>query len=419
MRRTNHVNHQMKKSWFWRMFLNNKTVTFLVIVLLVLINILIFTRIGYLFNPILQFLNLVGFPFVATVILYYLFEPIVNRMTLRGIDKRVAIFTIFIVILLLISWGLSFLVPVIQAQTRSFIENIPTYRETINRMLDESIFWPATDRLFPNLSDFFTGFDLSGVTEQLNPILTSTFGSLGSVLGTITQVVTGIFIIPILLYYLLVEDKKIPETLLYYVPTKYRTTVNRMMYQGNYQVSQYIRGQILVATIVGIMFGFGYLVIGLDYGITLAVLAGILNIIPYLGSFIAIIPALIVGLLTSPTMLVKVVIVLVIEQTIEGRFVSPQILGNSMKIHPITILLILLGAGRLFGVSGVILGVPGYAIIKVVLTELYEVYRERSGLYQDDELPVPLQTEGQETFGMDETDETVVEYEDELNQTTE
>lgn len=419
MRRTNHVNHQMKKSWFWRMFLNNKTVTFLVIVLLVLINILIFTRIGYLFNPILQFLNLVGFPFVATVILYYLFEPIVNRMTLRGIDKRVAIFTIFIVILLLISWGLSFLVPVIQAQTRSFIENIPTYRETINRMLDESIFWPATDRLFPNLSDFFTDFDLSGVTEQLNPILTSTFGSLGSVLGTITQVVTGIFIIPILLYYLLVEDKKIPETLLYYVPTKYRTTVNRMMYQGNYQVSQYIRGQILVATIVGIMFGFGYLVIGLDYGITLAVLAGILNIIPYLGSFIAIIPALIVGLLTSPTMLVKVVIVLVIEQTIEGRFVSPQILGNSMKIHPITILLILLGAGRLFGVSGVILGVPGYAIIKVVLTELYEVYRERSGLYQDDELPVPLQTEGQETFGMDETDETVVEYEDELNQTTE
>ena len=415
MKRTSPVNHQLKKSWFWRMFLNNKTVTFLAIILLVLINILIFTQIGYLFNPVLQFLNLVAFPFVATVILYYLFEPIVNRMTLKGIDKRVSIFTIFIVILLLISWGVSFLVPVIQAQTRSFIDNIPTYRDTINRMMEESFFWPTTDRLFPNISEFFTEFDLSGVTEQLNPILTSTFGSLGSVLGTITQVVTGIFIIPVLLYYLLVEDKKIPNTILYYVPTKYRATVNRMMYQGNYQVSQYIRGQILVATIVGILFGIGYMIIGLDYGITLAVLAGVLNIIPYLGSFIAIIPALIVGLLTGPAMLLKVVLVLVIEQTIEGRFVSPQILGNSMKIHPITILLILLGAGRLFGVSGEILGVPGYEIIKVIFSELYGLYRERSGIYDDEEIPLPLQGE---LTDLDEVEEPLEEDGNELNQRT-
>lgn len=416
MRRNNQVNPAMKKSWFWRIFLNSKGVTFLLVILLILINILIFTKVAYLFNPVLQFINLVAFPFVATVILYYLFSPIVNRLIDRGIDKRVSIFGIFIVLIILISWGVSFLIPVIQIQTRSFIENIPTYRDTINRMLNESMIWPTASRLFPDMTDLFSGFDFSGITEQLNPILTSTFGSLGSVLGTITQVVTGIFIIPVLLYYLLVEDKKIPQTILYLVPNKYRETVNRMMYQGNFQVSRYIRGQILVASIVGILFGIGYMIIGLDYGITLAVLAGVLNIIPYLGSFIAIIPALVVGLLTSPAMFLKVVIVLVVEQTIEGRFVSPQILGNSMKIHPITILLILLGAGRLFGISGVILGVPGYAIIKVIVSELYGLYRERSGLYDDEELPASLQGEVQHPIEVEADGDVVLEQENVLNQ---
>lgn len=86
-----------------------------------------------------------------------------------------------------------------------------------------------------------------------------------------------------------------------------------------------------------------------------------------------------------------------------------------MKIHPITILLILLGAGRLFGVSGVILGVPGYAIIKVIFSELYGLYRERSGIYDDEEIPLPLQGE---LTDLDEVEEPLEEDGNELNQRT-
>src|SRR5699024_1527023 len=194
--------------------------------------------------------------------------------------------------------------------------------------------------------------------------------------GTVTTTFTGLLIIPIFTYYLLVESDKIPKKILYYIPTKYRQVVSRMLYQGNYQVSQYIRGQIIVATCVGIIFGIGYAIIGLEYGTTLAVLAGLLNIIPYLGSFIAIIPALIVGLITSPIMLIKVIIVMVVEQTIEGRFISPQVLGNSMQIHPVTILMVLLASGKLFGVVGVVIGIPTFAVLKVIVSEIYSWYRE-------------------------------------------
>ncbi|MGO4927158.1 AI-2E family transporter [Fundicoccus sp. Sow4_D5] len=390
MRRNGNMNSSIRNTWFFQRFLNNKAVTSLLIILLSLLIIKLFTQIAYLFSPISQFFNFIAFPIIATIILFYLVSPIINKLDQRGINKRVSIFGLFIVIVLLIVWGVSYLVPILQNQTKTFMDNLPGYMETIDRMITESPFIPNAEAVFPNISSYIENFDLAVITEQINPILTSTFGSLGSVIGTITQLATGFVMIPILLYYILVEGDKISQQILHHIPTKYRPTTRRIMYRGNYQVSQYIRGQILVALIVGIMFGVGYAIIGLDYGVTLAVISGLLNVIPYLGSFIAVVPALIIGLLTSPLMFVKVILVLVIEQTIEGRIVSPQILGNSMKIHPVTILLILVGAGHIFGLMGVILGVPGYAVIKVIISELYGVFREQSGLYDEDEAPIPL-----------------------------
>lgn len=377
MRRNANMNSTIRNTWFFQRFLNNKAVISLLIILISLLIIHVFTKIAYLFSPITQFVNFIAFPIIATVILYYLVAPVINKLDQRGINKRISIIGLFIVIVLLIIWGVSYLVPIIQNQTRSFMDNIPVYMETLERMDIDSPF-------IPNISSYLEDFNLSMITEQINPIITSTFGSLSNVIGTITQLATGLVMIPILLYYILVDGEKIPNTILYYIPTKYRVSARRILYRGNYQVSQYIRGQILVATIVGIMFGIGYTFIGLDYGVTLAVISALLNIIPYLGTFIAVVPALIIGLLTSPLMFVKVIIVLVIEQTIEGRIVSPQILGNSLKIHPVTILLILVGAGHIFGLTGVILGVPGYAVIKVIVSELYYVFREQSGLYEEE-----------------------------------
>lgn len=377
MRRNANMNSTIRNTWFFQRFLNNKAVISLLIILISLLIIHVFTKIAYLFSPITQFVNFIAFPIIATVILYYLVAPVINKLDQRGINKRISIIGLFIVIVLLIIWGVSYLVPIIQNQTRSFMDNIPVYMETLERMDIDSPF-------IPNISSYLEDFNLSMITEQINPIITSTFGSLSNVIGTITQLATGLVMIPILLYYILVDGEKIPNTILYYIPTKYRVSARRILYRGNYQVSQYIRGQILVATIVGIMFGIGYTFIGLDYGVTLAVISALLNVIPYLGTFIAVVPALIIGLLTSPLMFVKVIIVLVIEQTIEGRIVSPQILGNSLKIHPVTILLILVGAGHIFGLTGVILGVPGYAVIKVIVSELYDVFREQSGLYEEE-----------------------------------
>lgn len=376
-----------EKNVFWTKFLNNRMAIGLLILLLVLINLWVFTKIAYLFVPITAMMESFMMPVLVSVILYYLFAPLVNQLQRHGINKTFSVLTIFVLIIFAVSLSIGAIIPIVREQTQMFIENIPNYYNTIIQSINSSEWIDS----YLVQSDYFdvnallSNFSLENLTERMNTIITSTFGGIGSIVGTVTSTFTGILIVPIILYYLLVSGEQLPKVILYYVPTRHRNTVSRMLYQGNYQVSRYIRGQIIVAVCVGIMFGIGYAIIGLDYGTTLAVIAGFLNIIPFLGSFIAVIPALIIGLITSPTMLIKVIIVMTIEQTIEGRFISPQVLGNSLKIHPVTILFILLGAGKVFGLLGVVIGVPIYAVIKVIVSELYTLYRTSSDAYAPDE----------------------------------
>lgn len=214
MRRNANMNSTIRNTWFFQRFLNNKAVISLLIILLSLLILQVFTKIAYLFSPITQFVNFIAFPIIATVILYYLVAPVINKLDQRGINKRISIIGLFIVIVLLIIWGVSYLVPIIQNQTRSFMDNLPGYLETLERMITETPFIPNAEELFPNISSYFEDFNLSVITEQINPIITSTFGSLSNVIGTITQLATGLVMIPILLYYILVDGEKIPNTIL-------------------------------------------------------------------------------------------------------------------------------------------------------------------------------------------------------------
>ncbi len=108
--------------------------------------------------------------------------------------------------------------------------------------------------------------------------------------------------------------------------------------------------------------------------------------IPYFGTFIAFIPAIILGLISSPMMLIKVLIVFVIEQTLEGRVISPLVMGNKMNMNPVTTILLLIGASAVAGLWGVIFAIPVYAVIKIIVTRLFNYYRKISNLYDDESI---------------------------------
>ncbi|MDE1549006.1 AI-2E family transporter [Jeotgalibaca caeni] len=371
-------------SWFEKWILNNKFVTSLIIILLILLIILIFSQISHVFKPIGSFFSILGFPLILSGILYYLMNPVVKWLESRGFKRTWSIWLAFLVLFLLIIWGFAILIPVIREQTLGIIEDIPQYWVTLDKMFVDLFEYEWFSDLQQQFSEINSNI-IEYVTNWANNLLSNTVSGLTNVVGALTNIFVGIITMPIILYYLLKEGEKLPANILLFLPNKHRESVYMLLSKVNSQISQYVRGQIIVAFFVGLMFVIGYSVIGLNYGVVLGVLAGFLNIIPYLGSFMAMVPAVIVALVHSPLMLVQVLIVFSIEQFIEGRVISPQILGSNLSIHPVTIITVLLTAGKLFGLVGFVLGIPGYAVLKVVFMHVFEWYKNYSGLYEEDD----------------------------------
>lgn len=370
-------------SWFDKWILNNKFVMGLLIVLLILLIIFVFSKISYLFKPLGSFFSILGFPLILGGILYYLMNPFVNWLQRRGIKRMWSIGLSFVVLLLLLIWGIAILIPVIQEQTIGIIEDLPQYWKTINTMLLGLFEYDWFRSIQEQISQINSQI-MNAVTSWANNVLTNTVAGLGNVVGLVTNVVVGLITMPILLYYLLKDGEKLPGLILGIVPTRHRKSLQTLMAKINLQISQYVRGQIMVAISVGIMFVVGYSIIGLNYGVVLGVLAGFLNVIPYIGSFLAMVPAIIIAIVDSPFMLLQVLLVFGIEQFIEGRVISPQILGSNLSIHPVTIIIVLLTAGKIFGLVGFVLGIPGYAVLKVIFIHVFEWYKNYSGLYRED-----------------------------------
>jgi predicted PurR-regulated permease PerM len=196
----------------------------------------------------------------------------------------------------------------------------------------------------------------------------------------------ALIILPFILFYLLKDGKKLPTYILKFLPVPLRSQSFEVMKEINSSISLYIRGQIIVSFCIGLLMLIGFLIIGLEYASLLALIAAFTSVVPYLGPAIAITPALIIAIVTSPIMLLKLIVVWTVVQLIEGKFISPQIMGRNLHIHPITIIFVILTAGNLFGVKGVILAVPGYAVLKVIVTHLFEWIKSRSELYKENDI---------------------------------
>ncbi|HEM3437838.1 AI-2E family transporter [Streptococcus suis] len=371
-------------TWFFRLFLNSQAVTFLLVTLLTFLTIFIFSKISFLFRPIGSFLEIVLLPMILTGLLYYLLNPMVDWMEKHKISRTVGISILFILISLLIIWGLAVAIPSIQEQVTSFAQNLPSNIQKIEGQVTGLLQDQRFEQFRPTALEMLNKVN-DQVVAYAQKFSSSAVNWASNLISTASQIIVAILIMPFILFYLLRDGQYLNKHITQYLPTKWREPIGTVLSDVNGQLSNYVRGQVTVAIIVALMFSVMFSIIGLSYPITLGVMAGFLNLIPYLGSFLAMIPAVILGLIAGPIMLIKVLVVFMIEQTIEGRFVTPLIIGSSLSIHPITILFVLLTAGQMYGVLGVLLGIPIYASIKVLVKAAFEWYKAHSSLYEDEE----------------------------------
>lgn len=366
-----------------RLLFQQKNITFLFVLLMIGLIILVFNKVSFVFEPLKIIIATVSVPIILATIAYYLLNPIVDILERYKVKRGYAILCLYFLIIGLVTILVVEIVPIVRVQIMGLVENFPSYSKEAQDLFES---WFGND-LFSQIQQN-VGFNIPDFTKDISAraatFFNSTFKGIGNVVGAVTEFVLAFIIAPFILVYLLKDGKKLPQFILNFLPVKYRPRTHKVMSEMSHQISSYIRGQIIVSFCIGLLLYIGYLIIGLDYSVVLAIIAACTSVVPYLGPTIAIAPAIIVALVTSPFMLAKMIIVWTIVQLIEGKFISPQIMGKTLKIHPITIIFVILVSGKIFGLVGIILAVPGYAMLKVLVMNIFQWFKESSELYESD-----------------------------------
>ncbi|WP_432355898.1 AI-2E family transporter [Sporosarcina sp. A2] len=369
-------------------FLGGKTTLFILIVLLFFgLNVMIYDKISFIFYPIRVLFSTVVLPIILATILYYLLRPLLHLLERIKIPRIWGILIIFLSAIGLITLLVFLVLPFLKLQFWKLVDEFPNYFNqlilTVDSFFSNSLFAPYYNQLDINASEL-----LDSGLENIGTMIADALGGIASGLTTFISALTGIILsivtVPFILFYLLKDGDNLPKYVLKLLPPRMRDDAQSILNDADSQISAYIQGQILVAVCIGVMVTVGFLIIDMKYALLLGVLAMFTSVVPYLGPVIAITPAIIIAIVTSPFMLVKLAVVWTVVQLVEGKFISPQIMGKSLHIHPITIIFVLLTAGSLFGVAGVILGIPGYALLKVFTSHVFRLLKVRYNKYEVD-----------------------------------
>jgi predicted PurR-regulated permease PerM len=374
-------------------FLGGKNLLYLLIVLLLIgCIVFIYNKISFIFEPLSVLVEVIILPGVLGVILFYLLRPPLKLLVKWKVPRALAIFLLYIIVAALLTLLIVLVYPFLRDQFTNLAQEFPlvfmSFADQILSFLNNSHFDEYFQSINVNYNEFLTNFTddlVNAVKETMSSLATGVATGLTGLVSAVTGIVLGLVIVPFITFYLLYEGDKMPRFILRLFPPQQREHIGEVLHDMDKQISSYIQGQILVSFCIGVMMTIGFVIIKMPYAFLLGFLAMITSVVPYLGPAIAVTPAAIIAIVNSPWLLVKLIIVWTIVQLIEGKFISPQIMGKSLSIHPITIIFVLLTAGALFGVPGVVLGIPGYALIKVLVTHGYRLFKERYNRFQSDE----------------------------------
>ena len=352
-------------------FIGGKFIIYILLIVILLgIAIYLYTEISYIFTPINTIVNSIITPIIVAYVFYYMLNPLVNffskkisRFSASLLAILVGVITILVVII-----GV---VPIIVEQTQNLITALPRYIEIVKGYLEE-----YSDNAYVQVVVEYvnTNLNVSKISERLISIATSIAqGVVSSISSTASVLVT----MPFVLFFLLKDASQFNKFVISLLPKKFEKSVAETIDEIDDKVGSYIQGQMLVSLCIGVMLFIGYNVIGLHYAFSLATIAAFLSIVPYLGPAIAITPAMLVAASTSWVMVVKMLVVWGIVQFLEGNIISPNIMGRSMNMHPLTVIFVILIGVNISGVVGAILGIPVYSILKVLISKLLLSIKER------------------------------------------
>lgn len=223
---------------------------------------------------------------------------------------------------------------------------------------------------------------MDAINTRLQSMATDLLKKTPGLIGQVLSGLTFVIIVPLVLFFFLAEGQTIKRALIELVPNQYFEMVLNLLYRIDVQLGGYVRGMVLSVMIISLLSITGLYIIGLEYFLVIGTLAGVANVIPYLGPLIGIIAGVIAAALQYSTLsvgvVVPVVIVFLIVQISDNVFVAPVVVARSVNLHPLIVIFVVLVGSQLFGAIGMLLAVPTMAVIKVSAQTVYEGLRSYS-----------------------------------------
>jgi predicted PurR-regulated permease PerM len=346
------------------MWYHSKSFKNLVSVVLFLVAIYLAYTLLPLIDNVLGFLLQIFTPFVLAVILYYLFRPLVSWLNTR-ISIYLCITVVYCILGLILFLIVFFVFPTIQQQF-SVLQSIDLQKVVSFDLNTIDIFHVKI-----NVSQ-----EVNKMASKFLAILnTLLIGHFSGFVSLLTQFMITLAITPFILYYLLKDDHAVYSNIIQLVPEKYVDFFNSFSSDVDRVVLHFVNGRVIVSVVINLIIFVCFLMIGLDFALVLTLISMVLFIIPTFGSFIAMILPLIVGFSTSTLMGIEVLLIMGTAMTFEGFLITPQVMGRKLYMHPLTVILVLLAAGSMYGVFGMLFATPAYAIVKSLVRHTYLLFQ--------------------------------------------
>jgi predicted PurR-regulated permease PerM len=329
-------------------------------------------------------------PFVAGLVLAYLLDPLADKLEKLGMGRLTATLVILVIAVLLLVLALVLLVPLIASQMSVFIAALPDYVKRLQALIAEQGA-PLLERFGGQDTIKRIQESLGGLVGQGASIAAGFLGSLLSGGQALLGVISLLVVTPVVAFYLLLDWDDIVAKVDSFVPLRNKPVVRRLAGEIDTAIAGFIRGQALVCLILGLWYGIGLELIGVNFGLMIGLISGFISFVPYVGSLTGLVLALgvaVVQFLPEWLPIVLTLVVFVTGQFVEGNILSPKLVGKSVGLHPVWLMFALFAFGSLFGFVGLLLAVPLAAAVGVLIRFALEQYM-KSPLYHGAPVPAP------------------------------
>lgn len=318
-------------------------------------------------------------PLFISFVLSYLLFPLVKKLESKGFKRNYSVITVVSIFFVIVSLAIALIVPSLVSDAKDFITDLPQTSSKALRKVEATLprFGYEVDLSKNSIANFLeeniTSFSktlFKGITRGLKSSFSGAIKWLLAILN--------LFLIPLFFFYLVNDFEKISNEIKSFIPTRLRPKLSHYLKLTNSILSGYIRGQLVVALALGILYSFGLSILGLKFGILIGLFSGLICIIPYAGFSLGLLAALITALANDASMgtIIGVFVVFGIVQILEGFIITPKVVGDKVGLGPLATVLALIVGGNLLGLIGMLIAIPVTAVAKSLIKELKLEYQK-------------------------------------------